>query len=73
MLGTPSSDAYPASSWRAALLLNLGTFYKSQGFYSPKRFLLDANVFIQAKKSYYAFDVAPGFWSALVKHEKSSV
>ncbi|BDA63555.1 DUF4411 family protein [Actinomyces capricornis] len=28
-------------------------------------YLLDANVFIQAKNSYYAFDLAPGFWDWL--------
>jgi len=30
-------------------------------------FVLDANVFIQAKKKYYAFDLCPGFWDALIK------
>lgn len=29
-------------------------------------YLLDANVFITAFKSYYAFDIAPGFWASLV-------
>jgi hypothetical protein len=28
-------------------------------------FLLDTNVFINAKNDYYAFDVAPGFWDWL--------
>lgn len=28
-------------------------------------FLLDANVLIEAKNRYYAFDVAPGFWTWL--------
>jgi len=32
-----------------------------------KRFVLDANVFIQAHRSYYAFDTCPGFWDALVR------
>ncbi|MCQ3804422.1 MAG: DUF4411 family protein [bacterium] len=27
--------------------------------------LLDANVFIQAKHSYYSFDLVPAFWSWL--------
>lgn len=31
-------------------------------------FLLDANVFMQAARDYYAFDIAPGFWQALVDH-----
>ena len=26
------------------------------------RYLLDANVFIEAKNRYYAFDICPGFW-----------
>mgnify|MGYP001759092167 FL=1 len=28
-------------------------------------YLLDSNVFIQAKNLYYGFDFAPGFWSWL--------
>ncbi|QOR48061.1 DUF4411 family protein [Trueperella pecoris] len=28
-------------------------------------FLLDANVFIEAKNRYYGFDFAPGFWDWL--------
>ena len=27
-----------------------------------RRHLLDANVFIEAAKRYYAFDLAPSFW-----------
>jgi len=29
-------------------------------------YVLDANIFIEAKQRYYAFDVCPGFWDALV-------
>jgi hypothetical protein len=29
-------------------------------------FVLDANVFIEAKNRYYAFDLAPGFWKSLI-------
>ena len=29
-------------------------------------FLLDANVFIEAHRRYYAFDICPGFWDALI-------
>jgi hypothetical protein len=29
-------------------------------------YLLDANVFIQAKNSYYGFDIVPAFWEWLV-------
>jgi hypothetical protein len=32
------------------------------------RFVLDANVFIQAYRAYYAFDVCPGYWKALLAH-----
>jgi len=30
-------------------------------------FVLDANVFIEAKNHYYAFDLAPKFWESLVR------
>jgi hypothetical protein len=32
----------------------------------PVTYLLDSNIFIEAKQRYYAFDVCPGFWDALV-------
>jgi hypothetical protein len=32
-----------------------------------KRYLLDANIFIQAQQTYYGLDMCPGFWSALVR------
>lgn len=35
------------------------------------RYLLDANVFIQAYKTYYAFDIAPKFWNSLVDFAQS--
>jgi hypothetical protein len=39
-----------------------------------KRYVLDANVFISAKNTYYAFDLCPGFWKALiVQHEAKRV
>lgn len=31
-------------------------------------YVLDANVFIEAARRYYAFDLAPGFWQALIDH-----
>jgi hypothetical protein len=31
-----------------------------------KRYLLDANAFIEAKNRYYGFDICPGFWSSLI-------
>jgi uncharacterized protein DUF4411 len=34
-------------------------------------FVLDANVFIEAKNSYYAFDLAPLFWRSLIEHAET--
>lgn len=36
------------------------------------RFVLDANVFIQAHRAYYAFDVCPGYWKALLAHHNDA-
>jgi hypothetical protein len=33
-------------------------------------FLLDANIFIEAHRRYYAFDIAPPFWMALIDNAK---
>ncbi len=39
-----------------------------------KKYLLDANAFIEAKNRYYGFDICPGFWSSLVsQHEGQRV
>lgn len=39
-----------------------------------KRYLLDANVFIEAENKYYGFKLCPGFWKALVaQHESKRV
>lgn len=38
---------------------------------SESVFALDANVFIQAHREYYAFDVAPRFWEKLIFHANS--
>lgn len=35
------------------------------------RYLLDANVFIQAKNQHYGFDFCPAFWEWLVKENQS--
>jgi hypothetical protein len=41
---------------------------------APKRYVLDANVFIQAHRTCYSFDFCPGFWLALVRqHEANRV
>lgn len=34
----------------------------------PPRLVLDANVFIQAKRRYYALDFCPGYWNSLCWH-----
>ena len=39
---------------------------------TDKKYLLDANVFIEAKRRYYAFDLCPGFWECLVSHHQSA-
>jgi Domain of unknown function (DUF4411) len=35
------------------------------------KYLLDANVFIEAKRRYYAFDLCPGYWDCLVWNQQS--
>lgn len=39
---------------------------------TDKRYLLDANVFIEAKRRYYAFDLCPGYWECLVWHHRAT-
>lgn len=34
-------------------------------------YVLDANVFIEASRRYYAFDLAPGFWKSLIRYTES--
>lgn len=34
-------------------------------------FLLDTSVFTQAARSYYAFDIAPSFWKAILTHARN--
>ena len=38
-------------------------------------YLLDASVFIEAGRRYYAFDLEPGawFWEALLRHSEDGV
>jgi hypothetical protein len=31
------------------------------------RYVLDANVFIEAHRAYYGFQICPGFWDALIR------
>jgi hypothetical protein len=37
------------------------------------KYLLDANIFIQAHRTYYAFDICPGFWNSLVHFGQKGV
>ena len=40
----------------------------------PAVYILDSDVFITAKNTYYAFDFCPGFWSAILQeHHKGRV
>ena len=36
-------------------------------------YCLDADVFIQAHRLYYSFDIAPSFWNALVTHAQQGL
>lgn len=36
-------------------------------------YLIDANVLIEAKNRYYAFDIAPGFWAWLDQAHRQSL
>jgi hypothetical protein len=33
-----------------------------------KKYVLDANAFIQPKRKFYTFDICPGYWDALIWH-----
>jgi len=37
------------------------------------QYCLDANVFIEAYRRYYAFDIAPGFWEALAEWAEQDI
>lgn len=36
-----------------------------------KTYLIDTDIFIAAKNTYYAFDIAPGFWDVLIMHAEN--
>lgn len=38
---------------------------------ASQTYVLDANVFIEASRRYYAFDIAPLFWRMLIDHANS--
>ena len=35
-------------------------------------YCLDANVFMEAHRRYYAFDLCPGFWECLLNHHSGA-
>ena len=37
-----------------------------------QKYLLDSNVFIEAHRRYYSFDICPGFWECLSYHHDES-
>ena len=37
---------------------------------SHEKYVLDANVFIQAKRRFYGLDFCPGYWQALIWHQR---
>jgi hypothetical protein len=37
----------------------------------PPRYVLDSNVFIEAARRYYAFDLVPSFWRALIEQAQN--
>lgn len=39
----------------------------------PLRYVLDTSLFTQAKRSYYAFDIARSFWQHLVKSANQGI
>lgn len=39
----------------------------------PPRYVLDTSLFTQAKRSYYAFDIARSFWQHLVKSTNEGI
>src|SRR5687768_10261688 len=36
-----------------------------------RRYILDANILIQAHQTYYGFDICPGFWLALSRQHEA--
>jgi len=44
---------------------------KQRKFFEQRKFLLDANILIEAHKRYYGFDLCPGFWTAMILQHKA--
>jgi hypothetical protein len=38
----------------------------------PRKYLLDANILIEAHKRYYSLDLCPGFWEAVVRQHRAN-
>jgi len=38
-----------------------------------KKYILDSNVFIEAHRRYYSFDIAPSFWNFLIENAKRNI
>jgi len=38
---------------------------------AARPYVLDSDVFIAAKNSYYAFEICPGFWDSLIHHHRT--
>ena len=36
-------------------------------------YIIDSNAFMQAKQKFYAFDICPGYWTALIWHQQAGV
>jgi hypothetical protein len=39
---------------------------------TPIRYALDSNIFIEANRRYYAFDLCPGFWKCVLHYHAAS-
>jgi len=52
----------PAFTGKHSTTISQGSGYRSYSGASELQYILDANVFIEAYKRYYAFDLCPGFW-----------
>jgi len=39
----------------------------------PENFILDSDVFISAKNTYYAFSICPGFWGSLLHYHEIGI
>ena len=39
---------------------------------TPPTYVLDANVFVQAHRRHYAFEICPGFWDCFIHHHQAA-